>query len=149
LTGAITLGELEGVTKDQQYEMAKVGHRYLSQGKLDDAKSVFEGLAVLDPYDSYFQLALGAIAQREGDLAEADARYSRAIELNPCSSHALANRGEVRMMGGRLVEGAKDLLRAIGEDPDGREPTTRRARATIAVVLEQLAEAGIDVGKVH
>jgi tetratricopeptide (TPR) repeat protein len=145
LSGEITLGELEGISKDAQYEMAETGHRLLTQGKLDDAKKVFEGLAVLDPHDAYFHLALGAVAQKSSDLEAADRHYSRALELNPYSCHALANRGEVRMMSGRLVEGAKDLLRALDEDPECREDATQRARATMAVVLEQLNEAGIAI----
>src|SRR5688572_18208808 len=146
VAGVITLGELEGITKAQQYDMAKLGHRFIRTGKLKEAKAVFEGLVALDPHDAYFHLALGSIAQRDDNLEEADERYTRALEINPFSPHALANRGEVRMMQGRMLEGAKDLLKAFEEDPDCREEATKRARATIGVVLQQLEEAGIKIG---
>jgi tetratricopeptide (TPR) repeat protein len=138
VAGVITLGELEGITKDQQYEMAKLGHRFIRQGKLAEAKTIFEGLVALDPHDAYFHLALGSIAQRNDDLEEAEERYSRALEINPFSPHALSNRGEVRMMRGRMLEGAKDLMRAIEEDPEAKQEATKRAKATITVVMEQL-----------
>lgn len=147
VAGFITLGELEGISKDEQYEMAKLGHRLLREGRLPDAKKVFEGLVTLDPRDAYFHLALGAIAQKSDDLTEAEKRYTAALEINPYSPHALANRGEVRMMLGKMVDGAKDLMRALEEDPNAEQEATKRARATIGVVLQQLEEAGVDVGK--
>ncbi len=144
VAGVITLGELEGITKEKQYEMAKLGHRFIRQGKLNEAKTIFDGLVALDPHDAYFHLALGSIAQREDDLEGAEARYTRALEINPFSPHALANRGEVRMMRGQMLDGAKDLMHALEEDPECRQEATKRARATIAVVLQQLEEAGAD-----
>jgi tetratricopeptide (TPR) repeat protein len=147
VAGVITLGELEGISKDEQYEMAKLGHRLIKQGKLADAMKVFEGLVALDPRDAYFHMALGSIAQRSDQLEEAEERYTRALAINPYSPVALANRGEVRMMRGRMLEGAKDLMKALEEDPAGTEQATKRARATISVLLQQLREAGIDVGQ--
>jgi tetratricopeptide (TPR) repeat protein len=143
LRGQITLGDLEGITKPEQYEMAKIGYSYLTSGKLDKAKTVFEGLLALDPFDAYFHTALGSIAQQQNNLAEAEARYSRALEINPFSPSALANRGEIRVMNGRLTEGSEDLLRALKEDPGAREPSTIRARATLQAIKEQLQAANV------
>src|SRR5207237_4831936 len=61
LTGVITLGELEGISKEEQYEIAEIGHQHLQQAHHEQAKQIFEGLAVLDPHDAYFQLALGSV----------------------------------------------------------------------------------------
>lgn len=141
LRGQITLGDLEGITKHEQYEMAKVGYSYLTSGKLDRARTVFEGLLALDPYDAYFHTALGSIAQQQSNLDEAEARYTRALEINPFSPVARAHRGEIRMLRGRVGEGAEDLIRALQEDPEGREPSTIRARATLQAVREQLEAA--------
>jgi tetratricopeptide (TPR) repeat protein len=142
--GRITLGELEGITKDDQYEMAKLGHAYIEQGKLDLARNVFRGLNVLDPYDAYFQTALGTIAQREGELETAEEHYSRALEINPYSTAALANRGEVRLQLGRLEESVEDLLKAVEVDPEGNEPGTHRAGVLAISVREQLEQAGLE-----
>jgi tetratricopeptide (TPR) repeat protein len=141
LTGHITLGDLEGITKQEQYEMAKIGHSYLTTGRLDKAKTVFTGLLALDPFDAYFHTVLGSIAQQEGRLPEAEAHYGKALKINPFSATAYANRGEVRVQMGRLDEGAEDLINAIQKDPGGTEQATIRARSTLLVLKEQLAKA--------
>ncbi len=140
MMGLITLGELEGISKDEQYEMAKAGHGYFQQAKLEDAKKVFTGLSALDPKDAYFHMMLGAIAQRAGEMERAEGAYNRALELNPFSAPALANRGEIRLLAGNLIEGAQDLLAAIKEDPHLEFEATRRAQATVRVVQQQLSE---------
>jgi tetratricopeptide (TPR) repeat protein len=144
IMGQMTLGDLEGVTKQQQYEVAQIGHAYLSSGKFPEAKKIFEGLLALDPFDAYFHMALGSIAQQTDDLVEADKRYSRALEINPLSPTAFANRGEVRVMSGRLAEGAQDLVKSIQLDPDGKEQATIRAKATVRVLKEQLGAVDLD-----
>ena len=140
LLGGLTLGELEGITKDEQYEMAREGYGFIEQEDFDSARKVFEGLLALDPYDAYFHTSLGWIAQNQGELSEAEERYSRALEINPYSAVALANRGELRILSGNLVDGANDLTQAIREDPTGQEPATRRAIALAARVRQQLGQ---------
>ncbi len=141
--GQITLGDLEGISKAQQYDMAKVGYAALVAGKLDTAKTVFEGLLALDPFDVYFLSALGSVAQQKNDLDEAERRYSRALEINPFSPFALAHRGEVRLMKGELEGGVDDLLRALEEDPAGRDPGVQRARATLTILIQQIDDLGL------
>src|SRR5262245_58419717 len=62
LMGQMTLGDLEGITKQHQYQIAQIGFYYLTNGKLDEAKKVFEGLLALDPFDAYFYMSLASIA---------------------------------------------------------------------------------------
>ena len=141
LEGRITLGDLEGITKQEQYQMAEVGYSYFSSGKMAEAKTVFDGLLALDPFDAYFHTVLGSIAQRAEDYDEAEARFTRALEINPYSATAMANRGEIRVMQGRLSEGAQDLINAVQADPQGVEPATVRAQATLRSLREQLQAA--------
>ncbi|HRC85665.1 MAG TPA: hypothetical protein PK413_08660 [Thermoanaerobaculia bacterium] len=136
--GRITLGELEGIGKKAQYELAETGYAYLAENLLDKARRIFRGLALLDPYDAYFQLALGWIAQRENQLEEAEGYFSRSLEINPYSAPALAGRGEVRLRRGKLLEAAQDLTGAVREDPEVRQPATSRALALIAILRKQL-----------
>jgi tetratricopeptide (TPR) repeat protein len=144
LQGRITLGDLEGITKQEQYQMAEIGHGYLSQAKLTEARTVFEGLLALDPYDAYFNMALGSIAQQEHRNADALRFYDRALEINPFSPTAYANRGELRVMQGELQTGVEDLVKALELDPKMKEPATERARATILVLREQLTNLDQD-----
>lgn len=146
LEGQITLGELEGISKQAQNEIAKLGHRNLLQGKLKDARKVFAGLVALDPRDSYFRLAMGSVAQRQRQNEEAERHYSDALVLDPKSVHAYANRGEVRLLLGKTVEGAKDLFEAVKLDPQGKEEVTRRAQASLNLVVAKLKEVGFDFG---
>lgn len=141
IAGHITLGELEGIPKEAQHEMAQTGFRFFTEGKLAQAKKVFTGLLALDPYDAYFLTALGAVAQQEGNLEEAEARFSRALEINPFSPSALVGRGEVRLIQGKLLEAAEDLAKAIAEDPEGKDPATHRARGLAANVKSLIENA--------
>jgi tetratricopeptide (TPR) repeat protein len=140
LLGRITLGELEGLDKPAQYELAQAGYAYLEQNQLEPAARIFRGLAVLDPYDAYFQLALGWITHKQGELDQAEKHYSRSLEIHPRSSPALAGRGEVRLQQGRLLEAAEDLTRAIQEDPEGRLPASARAQALVVSLRHQLEQ---------
>ena len=139
LSGHRTLGELEGIPKTSQYEMARVGHLLLTEGRLAQAGHVFEGLHALDPFDAYFLTALGSIALQDGRLEVAEAKYTRALEINPYSVPARAHRAEVRVLRGRVEEAGEDLSRVAEEDPTRRDPAARRAAALAQVVLGQLA----------
>ncbi|MEM7049992.1 MAG: tetratricopeptide repeat protein [Acidobacteriota bacterium] len=141
ILGQRTLGELEGISKGEQYDIARVGYAHLEDGQLGEAETVFEGLLALDPYDAYFLTALGVIAQRQERLERADRCFSRALEINPFSTTALANRGEVRLKQGRLVEAADDLVRALEEDRQGEQPSTVRARALVATMQSEIRNA--------
>ena len=138
LAGQITLGDLEGIGKDAQYDMAKIGFGFFNEGKLDQAKTVFEGLLALDPFDAYFLTILGSIAHQKGEFEEAEARYSRALEINPFFASALAHRGEVRLANGDLAGAVQDFVEAIKQDPKGEEQGTIRANALLGTVQAQL-----------
>ncbi len=141
IAGQITLGDLEGIPKDAQHEMAQTGFRFFTEGRLPQAKQVFTGLLALDPFDAYFLTALGAIAQQEGDLDAAEQHFTRALSINPFSPSALTGRGEVRLMQGSLVDAAADLAKAIAEDPEGKDPSTQRARGLAANVKSLIENA--------
>ena len=138
IQGQITLGDLEGIPKEAQYQMAEKGYQLIEEGKLDDGKIIFEGLLALDPFDAYFLTALGSIAQRTEQYDEADHFYSRALEINPFSVAAWAHRGETRVHKGMLAEAAADLTKAIDLDPQGEDPIAHRARMVVQTVADQL-----------
>jgi tetratricopeptide (TPR) repeat protein len=113
----------------------------LSQGKLEDAKKIYAGLAVLNPYDPYYHLALGAIAQRGNQLEDAARHYSRAIEINPTIGAAYANRAEVLIVLGKLNDAIGDLVQSVAlsvKNPN--DASALRARATLAAIQKQISE---------
>lgn len=139
--GEVTLAELEGVDADSQSKLAQLGYRLLSSGKLTEARSVFEGLVALNPQESYFLVAAGAVAQREGRHEDAERWYSLALERQPNHLAARANRGEVRLMLSRIPEATEDLVHAVTLDPQALESTTVRARGLLVEIKRQLDTA--------
>lgn len=141
MAGRITLGDLEGIDKDAQYRMAQVAYKHFTEGKLEQAKKAFQGLLALDPFDAYFLTVLGAIAQEEENHEEAESAYTRALDINPFSAVAWAQRGETRIQLGKLSEAADDIARALQEDPEGKEPATQRARAMALMLRQELEKS--------
>lgn len=131
LSGHRTLGELVGIGKAKQYELAKRGWTFLRQGLHDQAGVVFKGLQALDPYDAYFHTCLASLAQEAGRAEEAEQLYERALSINPVLVAALAARGELLLARGEHRRGLADLAAAVKADPQGKEPASRRARALL------------------
>lgn len=138
--GQLTLADLEGIPKKDLYAMAERGHVLLTEGKLAQAKRVFEGLHALDPFDAYFLLLLGSIAQQEGNLDDAEHLYSRALEINPYFVPARAGRGEVRVLKGALLEAVDDFERVAADDPQEVNPATKRAKTIAQTLMKNLIE---------
>jgi len=136
VAGHRTLAELEGVSKHEQLRIAEVAHGLLERGDVDAAHRLFVGLHALDPFDAYFCLALGGIAQQEGKLEEADRFYGRALDVNPFALPAWANRAEVRVGQGRIEEAMADFARVAELDPDCVDPVSARARAVVEMLVE-------------
>jgi predicted Zn-dependent protease len=141
MLGAITLGELQGITKEEQRKIAEQGQIFLGAGQLDDAYTVFRGLLALDPRDPYYHLAIGAIAQERKELEEAEHWYSSALHIRPRMGPAWVNRGEVRILTGRTKLGAEDLMKALELDPTDEHEWTIRARTILGALLARLDES--------
>src|SRR4051794_30543742 len=67
LSGELSLQELTAISPQEILQTAVYGFQLYEQGKYKDARVIFEGLKALNPKESYFQTALGAIhlAQEE------------------------------------------------------------------------------------
>ena len=138
--GNITLGELEGIGKEVQYQIAERGYKLLNAGKLKEAEKIFKGLITLDPFDSYFHTVLGSIHQRQDMKDEAIEEYSRALKVNPFNATALANRGEIYFQQGRVLEATQDFQAAIENDPECKEPATLRCRVLSMALAKTIEE---------
>lgn len=129
ILGEITWAQLQGMTVDEAYNIAEYGYGLYQEGKYHDARTIFEGLVVCNPYDAYFHNMLGAVYQQLDMKDEAAEDYTLAIELNPEHLHAYVNRGELYLQAGDFDKALDDLKKAIELDPDGRDPAGVRARA--------------------
>jgi predicted Zn-dependent protease len=146
LKGELTWAQIAGVSMEQAYAIAELGHNLFTQGKLVDAEKIFLGLVEVNPKDGYFQGVLGSILARQGRLDDALEALTRASQLGPVDSHVFVNRAEILLRLGRLEEGLADLRRVLEIDPNPTSPTHMRAKAMAANTAQaiQLARAQKD-----
>lgn len=145
--GEIKFGQLFGVDARQTAALLLTGHNLYTQGRLEDAKSIFEGLALLDDSNPYVHGILGSIYQKQGNLEMALARYTLALNLFSNDMNSLLNRGEVYLKIGNFLAAADDFKKAISLDPDQRNPAANRARLMVALTQDALKLAkqkGVD-----
>jgi tetratricopeptide (TPR) repeat protein len=143
--GEMTLGQLDGVSGPEMLEMAVTGFAMYEQGRYREARVIFEGLAALDPKESYYRTALGAVYLAQDKLDDARAQFDAAIELNDKDIAAFVNRGEVHLRQSRIIEAANDFKRAVDLDPENKDPLSLRARALAAAALDTLEKSGVSV----
>jgi tetratricopeptide (TPR) repeat protein len=138
--GSATMKQALGVSEADVYEIAAIGFNCYENNKLDDAQTIFEGLAALNPNDANAYTMLGSISQLKGQNEKAVEYYTKALELNDEDIAAHTNRGEILLTQGKLEEAGGDFARAIALDPDGEDRSANRARALVVVTSEILNE---------
>ncbi len=94
------------------------GERLLAEGKIEDAKRVFEQAVVDEPRDARAWLDLGLAREAAGDAAGGEAAYRRATELDPGFAEAFNNLGVILRERGRLGDAIPLLERAVALDPE-------------------------------
>ncbi|GEM_PF-616506 len=140
LFGKITWAQLEGMTMEQAYAIAEFGYTFYQQGRYKDARTLFEGLVIGNPYDPYFHAMLGAIYTKLDMHEEAAQEFSIAIELDPEDINSYVNRGELLLQHGEFEYAMEDLKAAIDLDPEGKNPASLRARALAAATASVIKE---------
>ena len=147
LRGEITLAELNGISGPEMLEMAVVGFQMYEQGKYEEAKVIFHGLASLEPREAYFATALGAVYLAQEDLDNAEQYFNIAISLNPKELSSFVNRGEVFLRKGKIIEAAEDFKRVLELDPQQKDPLTARARVLALAAYETMKAAKDELDK--
>ena len=141
--GEMTLAELDGISGPEMLEMAVTGFAMYEQGRYREAKVIFDGLAALDPKESYYRTALGAVYLAQDKLDEAHGEFDAAIKLNKEDIAAFVNRGEVRLRKGLILEAATDFKAAVDLDPENKDPLSLHAQTLAAATLETLEKRGL------
>ena len=139
LRGEMTWAQLQGMTVNDAYAIAHFGFQYFQEAKYHEARTIFEGLVVCNPYDAYFHSMLGATYQQLDMLDEAMEEYNNAIELDDESRDAYVNRGELHLRKADFDKAHDDLEKAIKLDPTGQHKATARARALAKATSVALA----------
>mgnify|MGYP002390354148 CR=1 FL=1 len=141
MNGEISLQELTAISGPEMLQMAIYGFQMYEQGKHAEARTVFSSLVSLDPKESYYLTALGAVHLAEEELDSAKSCFDQAIKLNPKELASYVNRGEVYLRQGKVLEAAEDFAKAVELDPKGEDPLTMRARLLAAAALETIEGA--------
>jgi tetratricopeptide (TPR) repeat protein len=134
--GEITLAEVMNVTPRQKAALLSLGYTFYSQGRLEDAARILEGLITLDGGMSYAFALLGSIYQKKENYDAAIDRYTRTLMLAPDDTYCLANRGEILLRLGKLQEALTDLVKAMETDPDKKHPAANRARLLVGLAQD-------------
>lgn len=146
LLGDLTLAQLEGISAEEMYAVAGMGHDLLDEGKIEDARKIFEGLNVYNPMDSYFHAVLGSIYEREDRFEDAARHYRSAVQLYPEDVNSWTGLGETMLRwcgalhsageiekSAETFEGAVEALsKAIQTAPADDEGAALRARALVS-----------------
>lgn len=134
--GEITLAQYAGLTRRELYAVAREAYRLMRGGRVEEAVTIYRGLAAADPYDSVFRCHLAAALLRTGDAEAALAEFDAALRLNIANGDALSGRGETRLRLGQFSEAVKDLTAAAALDPRAARPSTARALSLLNAVRE-------------
>jgi type III secretion system low calcium response chaperone LcrH/SycD len=110
--GKATLKDVRGYSDEELYAIARMGYFFFYQGKVNEARTVFQGLYAINPTDGYFARALGVVELAANNPAGALAAYDVALKLDPRDAAALAGRAEVKLAQGQKAPAVDDLRRA-------------------------------------
>lgn len=141
MSGEISMKDLHAISGPEMLEMAIIGFQMYEQAKYEEARVIFEGLTALDPKESYYVTALGAVHLAKENLDVAMNCFNAAIALNEKEIASYVNRGEVYLRLGKVMEAAQDFKRAVDLDPTGKDPLVHRARVLAAAALEAIESA--------
>lgn len=110
--GKGTLKDVRGYSDEELYSIARIGYFCFYQGKIEEARTLFQGLYAVNPLDPYFAKALGVVEMASGNAAGALAAYDVALRLAPQDSAAYVGRAEVKLSQGHRSQALDDLRRA-------------------------------------
>jgi tetratricopeptide (TPR) repeat protein len=145
--GKLSLQQLKGITPRQMLAVAMIGYQLYEQGRYDKAQIVFQGLSVLDPSQSYYRTALGAVYLAAENLNMAQQVLTGALRINPNDLAAYVNRGEAYLRQGKVLEAAQDFKKAVELDPEKKDPISHRARLLATATLETIRAAQRQSGR--
>ena len=128
--GKATLKEVRGYSDEELYAVAKTAYFFFLQGRIGEARALFQGLYAVNPTDPYFAKALGVIELAAGNAKGAEAAYDVAIKLSPSDPGAFVGRAEVKLTLGQKPAAIDDLKKAasIGAEDD---PNRIKAQALL------------------
>jgi tetratricopeptide (TPR) repeat protein len=111
--GNATLKDVRGYSAEELQAIARTAHVFFCQGRIEEARVLFEGLQAIDPLDPYFASALAVVQFAGGNAQAALAAWDAAIPLAPDEPSVWVGRAEVKLALGNRAQAIADLQRAL------------------------------------
>lgn len=127
--GKATLKEVRGYSDEELYAVARTAYAFFHQGKLVEARTLFQGLFAVNPRDAYFARALGVVEYASGNAEGALAAYEVAIKLAPSDAENYLGHAEVLLALRQPARAAEDLKKALAAE--GSEGQKRKAKSLL------------------
>ncbi|EPX58090.1 tetratricopeptide repeat protein [Cystobacter fuscus DSM 2262] len=134
--GKATLRDVRGYTDEELYAIAKTAYVFFYQGRIAEARTLFQGLYAVNPADGYFAKALGVVEMAAGNAQGALAAYDVALKLDGRDAQAYVGRAEVRLSLGQRSQAVEDLRRVASLLPE-QEPLAQKAAAILSGLLQR------------
>jgi tetratricopeptide (TPR) repeat protein len=100
----------------------EVAHGALDQGRLDEARSIYQRVLARDPRNVEAITHLGAVLYQDGHVDEALAKVEEALRIDPAYIHAHWDRTQYLFYGKRdfsaAVKAAEAFLQVLPNGPD-------------------------------
>lgn len=141
IQGKQPLNVFLGLGQEQIQAFAALGFASYQQGRIEEAREIFEGLIALDSTSYFGWAGLGALELSQNNLDEAETSLRGAVQRYGDDPTVLANLGEVFLRKGNAEEATSLLKKALDLDPTGEDAGANRARAILQgmmLVLEEL-----------
>jgi type III secretion system low calcium response chaperone LcrH/SycD len=110
--GKATLKEVRGYTDEELFSIARTAYYFFYQGKISEARTLFQGLYAVNPLDAYVAKALGVVEHAAGNAQGALAAFDVALKISPQDAAAYVGRAEVKISMGQKAQAVDDLKRA-------------------------------------
>src|SRR5688500_3365150 len=81
--GKTTLKEVRGYSDDQLYAFSHTAYLMYCQGRLEEARVMFQGLYAIDPSSAYFARCLAWVEYSSGNNQGALSAFEIAAKLSP------------------------------------------------------------------
>jgi type III secretion system low calcium response chaperone LcrH/SycD len=134
--GKATLREVRGYSNDELYTIAKTAYFFFYQGRVAEARTLFQGLYAINPTDVYFAKALGVVEMAAGNGQGALAAFDVAAKLAPQDPAVYVGRAEVKLALGQKAQALEDLRRAAAMTPVD-DPVVRKAGAMVSALTRR------------
>ena len=125
--GRATLKEVRGYSDEELYAVARTAYAFFHQGKVAEARTLFQGLFAVSPKDPYFAKALAVVEYASGNADGSIAAYDVALKLDGQDLAAYLGRAEVLLATGQRSRAVEDLKRALACQGDERQKTKAKA----------------------